>query len=90
MIRDVEDLDAILNQTDAHFVFGLSSGAVITLQAACILSSITKIVVYEPPLYTTGAPTALMDKVIEQIDQDDLPGGMISALRASKLEPCMW
>ena len=32
--KEVDDLDAILNKTGAHYVFGLSSGALITLQAA--------------------------------------------------------
>src|SRR5271155_3520236 len=32
--RDVEDLDSLITKTDAHFVFGLSSGALITLEAS--------------------------------------------------------
>jgi len=48
--KEVEDLDAILKKTDAHNIFGLSSGALIALQAALNLPSIHKAALYEPPL----------------------------------------
>src|SRR5262245_47633803 len=32
--RDVEDMDALLSKTGAHKVFGLSSGAIISLKSA--------------------------------------------------------
>jgi pimeloyl-ACP methyl ester carboxylesterase len=50
MQREVEDLDAILKKTDAHNLFGLSTGALIALQAALSLPSIRKAALYEPPL----------------------------------------
>jgi len=48
--KEVEDLDAILKKTDAHNVFGLSTGALISLQAALDLPSIHKAALYELPL----------------------------------------
>jgi pimeloyl-ACP methyl ester carboxylesterase len=48
--KEVEDLDALLKKTDAHNVFGLSTGSLISLQAALTLPSIHKAVLYEPPL----------------------------------------
>src|SRR5690349_14752157 len=30
--KDIEDMDALLTQTGAHYVFGISSGAIIWLQ----------------------------------------------------------
>src|SRR5215218_9166043 len=38
--KEVEDLDAVLAATGAHYVFGVSSGALITLQAALSLPAI--------------------------------------------------
>jgi hypothetical protein len=49
--NDVEDLESLLTHAGAHFVFGLSSGAIITLEASRILPSIRKAAVYEPPFY---------------------------------------
>jgi pimeloyl-ACP methyl ester carboxylesterase len=48
--KEVEDVDALLKKTDAHNIFGLSSGALIALQAALNLPSIHKAALYEPPL----------------------------------------
>src|SRR5713101_9571991 len=37
MGEDVEDMNALLSKTDAHYVFGVSSGAIIWLNAALTL-----------------------------------------------------
>jgi pimeloyl-ACP methyl ester carboxylesterase len=49
--REVEDLDALIAEAGgAVFVFGHSSGAVLALEAARLLSTkISKLAVYEPP-----------------------------------------
>ncbi len=46
-----------MRESDAHNVFGLSSGAVIALNAASALPSITKLAVYEPPVTDDGELT---------------------------------
>jgi pimeloyl-ACP methyl ester carboxylesterase len=48
--KEVEDLDALLNKTDTHNVFGLSAGALIVLQATLHVPLINKAALYEPPL----------------------------------------
>jgi len=49
--REVEDIDALLNEAGGSaFVFGHSSGAVLALEAARLLpGKITKLALYEPP-----------------------------------------
>lgn len=49
--REVEDLDALITEAGgAAFVFGHSSGAILALEAARLLSArITKLAMYEPP-----------------------------------------
>ena len=54
MQREIEDLDAITKKTAAHYIFGLSSGALIALQAALKLPAIKKAALYEPPLDVDG------------------------------------
>lgn len=52
--QEVEDLGALLDQADAHNVFGLSVGAVIAIEAARTRPAITKLALYEPPLESGG------------------------------------
>ncbi|KOV84047.1 alpha/beta fold hydrolase [Nocardia sp. NRRL S-836] len=48
--REVEDIDAIIREAGGTaFVFGVSSGAVLALEAASRLPSITRLAVYEAP-----------------------------------------
>ncbi|UTB32123.1 MAG: alpha/beta hydrolase [Methanobacterium sp. ERen5] len=49
MEREMEDLNAVLRKTGAKNIFGLSSGALIALEAALNLP-MTKAAIYEPPL----------------------------------------
>jgi hypothetical protein len=56
-----------LTHADAHFVFGLSSGAIITLEASRVLPSIRKAAVYEPPLYVEGVPVDKISRVSGEI-----------------------
>jgi pimeloyl-ACP methyl ester carboxylesterase len=48
--RETEDLSAVVTTSDARFVFGLSSGAILTMSAALTTRAIEKVVLYEPPL----------------------------------------
>ncbi len=54
--EDVDDLDALLTKTGAHYVFGVSSGGIICLEAALKLPAIQKAAVYEPPLFPDLSP----------------------------------
>ena len=59
MQAEVDDLAALLDATGAHDVFGLSSGALISLQTALDLPAIHKLAIYEPPLEIVGKPSPL-------------------------------
>jgi len=75
--RDVEDMDALLTQTGAHYVFGVSSGAIIWLQAALSLPAIHKAAIFEPPLPVNGS---LSLDFISRYEQEIAKGEVISAL----------
>jgi pimeloyl-ACP methyl ester carboxylesterase len=51
---EVGDLCALLDECGAHFVFGLSAGAVIAVETALVRPTITKLALYEPPLSFDG------------------------------------
>ncbi len=51
---EVEDLGALLDACGASRVFGLSSGAVVAIEAALVRPDISKLALYEPPLTFDG------------------------------------
>lgn len=71
--REIEDLDALITAAGGSArVFGVSSGAVLSLEAAARHLAIAKLAVYEPP-YVVGDDRVrtspdLADRLSEQID----------------------
>ena len=81
LATEAEDLDAVLAETGAHDVFGLSSGAVIALYAAARLSRITKLALYEPPVIVSGAqPDRFASRFLRALDRGDVGGALAEAL----------
>ncbi|MCZ8515273.1 alpha/beta hydrolase [Paenibacillus filicis] len=74
--REVEDLEALLTQTGARNVFGISAGGLITLQAALTLPAIEKAAFYEPALLLSGSERTAW---LARFDQDGSRKGGRSA-----------
>lgn len=86
--KDVEDLDTLLMKTGAHNVFGLSSGALILLQALRTLSSIHKAVIFEPPLSVNGSVSmTFLKKFDQQIAEGKIAAALITGMKAGQLGP---
>ena len=85
--RDVEDVDAMLAETGASRVFGLSSGAVITLEVARTLLRVTQAAVYEPPFYADGISRDGIRQLNTEIKQGDLASALVSALLVARTAP---
>ncbi len=85
--RDVEDIDAILTANDARCVFGLSSGAVITLEAARTLPRISKAAVYEPPFYAHGIDHAGIRRLGREIEHRQLGSALVTTLLTAETAP---
>jgi pimeloyl-ACP methyl ester carboxylesterase len=85
--KEVEDLDGLLRETGAHFVFGLSSGAVIALEAARVLPSIRKAVLYEPPFYLQGISHDLIARFNREVVERDLAAALVTVNQIVKLAP---
>ena len=88
--KEVDDLEALLNKTGAHNVFGLSSGAVISLQAVLRLQAIRRAAIYEPPLFIHGMPTALMQRYQEEMAQGKPAAALITAMQATQMGPAVF
>ena len=84
IIKECEDIEALLNKTKAHFIFGLSSGAIITMKSASLFPSIQKIAVYEPPLPVNGTqPAAWAPRYEKEIAQGKLEEAMVTVMKGT-------
>ena len=87
--RDVEDVDAVLAAAGAGRVFGLSSGAMITLEAARTLPRVTSAAVYEPPFYPEGISHQGIGQLDAEIGRGDLASALISSLLVAGTAPAV-
>ncbi len=88
--KEIEDLDALLSKTGARYVFGLSSGAVISLQAALTLPAIRKLAIYEPAFFIHGVPNDLVARYENEMAAGDISGALITAMQATQMGPALF
>lgn len=70
--REIEDLEAVIDANGGSaYVWGLSSGAILSLKAAVALGSskITKLAVHEPPFITDNSRPSLPENFLEHTQQ---------------------
>ena len=85
---DVQDMAALLAKTDTHDVMGVSSGAIIWLQAALTLPAIRKAVIFEPPLPINGSlPTDFVQRYEREIAQGEVAAALVSAMKGTQMGP---
>ncbi|WP_438040894.1 alpha/beta fold hydrolase [Sorangium sp. So ce128] len=85
--REVEDLEGLLSRSGARLVFGLSSGAIITLEAARALPSVRKAAVYEPPFYLEGVPLEEIARFNDEIRRGQLASALVTVSNIVRLAP---
>ena len=86
--KDIEDMAALLTKTGAHYVFGVSSGGIIALQAAHSLSAIHKVAIYEPPLLINGSlPIAWLTRFEREIAQGKVASALVTAMKGTQMGP---
>jgi len=84
--QEVEDMDALLTKTGAHQVFGISSSAIIWLQAALTLPAIHKAAIYEPPLLL-NEPAALLRRYDQEMAQGKVDTALTTAMKVTQMGP---
>ncbi|MCS7483800.1 alpha/beta fold hydrolase [Umezawaea endophytica] len=94
IMRDVEDLDAVMAATGARTLFGLSSGAVITIEATRVLGRVERAAVYEPPFYLPpsyehGIDRAAIARLFAALEAEDLPSALLDSLLAAGTAPAL-
>jgi pimeloyl-ACP methyl ester carboxylesterase len=86
--KEVEDLDALLTRTRAHYVFGVSSGAIVSLQAALTLPAIHKTAIFEPPLIINDSlSTAFVPRYDQEIAEGKVDSALVTAMKGSQMGP---
>jgi pimeloyl-ACP methyl ester carboxylesterase len=86
--KECEDIDALLAKTGAGNIFGLSSGAIISLQAALTLPSVRRAAIYEPPLSVDGSsPTEWIARFDREIAQGRLPSALVTVIKGVQAGP---
>ncbi len=88
--RDVEDLDAIMTATGATTkLFGLSSGAVIALEATRTLLNVEQLAVYEAPFYRDGIDRNGIRRLNAEIERGQSGAALIDALVVAGTAPAL-
>ena len=86
--REVEDLSAILDESGAGLVLGVSSGAIITLRTALRRPDLRKAIIFEPPLSIDGSnDTAWVGRFDDQIARGDVTGALATGMKRTKMGP---
>jgi pimeloyl-ACP methyl ester carboxylesterase len=68
--REVEDIEALLSEAGGRAVlFGVSSGAVLSLDAASRLSGITKLVLYEAPFIVDDSHAPIPSEFLTRLEE---------------------
>jgi pimeloyl-ACP methyl ester carboxylesterase len=75
--READDLKALIAATDSTCVFGLSSGAILTMAVVLEAPSIEKVILYEPPITMGG------------VDPGDWSGEFLDALSRERFGTAM-
>jgi pimeloyl-ACP methyl ester carboxylesterase len=84
LAAECEDVAALAEKTNSQNVFGLSSGAIVTLQTAITFSSIKKIALYEPPISIEGTkPEKWYQNYEDAILKENFGKAFINILRGT-------
>ncbi len=82
---ECDDLQAIMRHTGARDVFGLSSGAVICLEAALRLPEVERVALYEPPLPVGGfSPAFWLEDYDAEMAKGDVGAALVTVLKGTR------
>jgi pimeloyl-ACP methyl ester carboxylesterase len=82
--KECEDVRALVELTSAHDVFGLSSGALIALEAALTVPGIRRVAAYEPPLSIAGRDLVhWLPRFDREVAQGKLAAAMLTVIKGT-------
>jgi pimeloyl-ACP methyl ester carboxylesterase len=88
ILREVEDMQALIGKTGARSLFGLSVGGLVVLRTALATSAVRKVALYEPPLSIKGsAPTGWFSRYEHELSEGNLAAAVVTAMKGIGTEP---
>jgi len=86
--REVEDLAALVSVSGAERVFGISSGALVLLDAAPRLPAIRRAAIFEPPLFSEPeAPARLLGQLEREVAAGDVAAALVTGMKGGQMGP---
>jgi pimeloyl-ACP methyl ester carboxylesterase len=86
--KEVEDVAALVAKTGARNIFGLSTGALVTLRAARATPALERVALYEPPFSIDGsAPTSWLGRYEQELARGDSAAAVVSAMKGMRVLP---
>ena len=86
--QELEDVAALVSETGAQDLWGLSSGACLALHAARTMPAIRKIALFEPPLVgDRAAAAAVLREFDDEMARGKLGAAMVTAMRGAEMGP---
>lgn len=80
--REIEDIEALIGEAGgAAFLYGISSGAALVLEAAARIPAIKKVAVYEAPFIVDNCRPPVPDNYLDQINERLSAGRRGSAVK---------
>lgn len=83
---DVADLLAVLRETGAKNLAGISFGAIICLEAALRSSALGRLALYEPPLRMSNQQ-AVLQRFDTEFGRGDVAAALVTAMKGSQMGP---
>jgi pimeloyl-ACP methyl ester carboxylesterase len=88
--RECDDMAALLEKTGAHFLFGLSSGALVVMRTALSSPVALKVALYEPPFSIDhSSPTGWALPFDQAIAKNNLALALATALKGTQVSPLL-
>jgi pimeloyl-ACP methyl ester carboxylesterase len=86
---EVEDVQALLQESSAPYVYGLSSGAIIGLATAAATPSVQKLAIYEPPLFVKDPhkPTQVLTDYRRAMVKGQAAKAMVIGMKGGQMGP---
>jgi pimeloyl-ACP methyl ester carboxylesterase len=90
LTAESQDVDPLLRHSGSEFVFGLSLGALVCLDAALSLRQIRQLALYEPPVSVDhSTPVDWLARFDLEIGEGKIGSAMIKATRGTRTAPVL-
>jgi len=88
LAQQLDDVTALVDATGATSLWGLSSGAIVALEAASAMSRIRRVAAFEPPLVRDHAAAAeLLATYDDEMARGRIGDAMVTAMRGAEMGP---